>query len=192
MYPYSNYPNPNYPNGDPNNQGNVPPYPYPENPGTPPPYQPYNYQGGPQGQPPYNYYPPQPPRPQYGYVHPLLRAFGIVFLVIIILSLVGHHGFFIFPVFPLIIFAIIMLATRPYRYRYGWNRPYYRHHHNAYWSNGYQYPGQAYNYTQTPPPPGYYGPQQPPQTQQTQTQQGWPTPKDPYKNDTDENMENPY
>lgn len=192
MYPYSNYPNPNYPNQDPNNQGqgNVPPYSYPENPNMPPPYQPYNYQGGPQGQPPYNYYQPQPPRPHYG-VHPAVRIIGIVFLVIFFLSLVGHRGFFFFPVIPLIIFAIIMLATRASRYGNGWGRSYYRRHHYNYWNNNnYPYPGQPYNYTQTPPPPGYYyGPQQQQaQSQQTQAQPGWPTPKDPYKDD----MDNPY
>lgn len=185
MYPYSNYPNQN---PDPNGQGNVPPYTYTENPNYQPPY---NYQNGPQGQPPYTYYPPQPPRP-YGYGNPGLRAFGIVMLVLFILALVGHHGFFFFPFFPLVIFAVVMLATRGARYRTGWNRPYYRQHYN-YWNNpyqSYQYRGRppyGYDYTQTPPPGGYYGPQQPPSQTQANNQ-GWPSPKDPGK--TTEDMEN--
>ncbi len=187
MYPYSNYPNEN-----PNGQGNVPPYNYTENPNTPPPYPPYNYQGRPQGQPPYYNYPPEPPRPSYSYMHPALRAFGIVLLVLFILSMVGHHSFFFFPFFPLVIFAIIMAATRGSHYRSSCNRPYYRHQHYNYWNNPYQYQGRPYNYdySQTPPPPGYYGPQQPPQPQAQVNNQGWPAPKDPYKNE--ENMENPY
>ncbi len=164
MYRYSDLP----PTENPNNQGNPPPYNYNQNPHTQGNYPPYNYQNIP-GQ---YYYPPQPPTRPNGY--PMLRAIGLIMLVLFVLALVGHRGFFFGP---LIIVGIVLLVNR---HRFGGYRG-HSHRFNRYnrWQNSYPQQ-QYYDYNQAAQQPGY---SYPPQPQAPTYNPGWPAPNGGAKTD---------